>query len=40
MKRILSILALALAVSFSASAQSALGGLLSNLAGAATAAAP
>ena len=34
MKRILSILALALAVSFSASAQSALGGLLSNLAGA------
>ena len=34
MKRILSILALALAVSFSASAQSALGGLLSTLAGA------
>ena len=34
MKRILSILVLALAVSFSASAQSALGGLLSNLAGA------
>ena len=34
MKRTLSILALALAVSFSASAQSALGGLLSNLAGA------
>lgn len=34
MKRTLSILALALTVSFSASAQSALGGLLSNLAGA------